>query len=394
MIRLLAPLIGATHSTVGVLDVKDATIALDESTAPYVQVSLTVASPGGAAVEAIDPRSGQRVVAQLDDRASLFGGTSTTRTLDLYLTARERNTSTGELVLEVRSDEQQLIDDALLLKNVKDWGKTTARSLVQAVLTDRGLGTLQADYGAEAAIDPAAAVQSPGQSYFDFLLGTLESTNLRLWCDEARQWHLTDKGDLQPGQLSLAFDGTVTGLSDRIDLGIDEYADALVLRFSYLDANGNAQTSYDYASSSAKPRKVLRVDFSTAPPVAGAAARLLRRTRGRGRVLSQAAVSRFDVVPGQAFIATLPDGSPVQSGKVRSVSYRVPDDTMTIVTRELTDTTPVMWAAQLAGTRWVDVPAGVTWRGFGGIPWTTPATGVRWQDIPAGVRWSEYGQAT
>lgn len=393
MIRLTAPLIAATHSTVGALDVKGATITLDESFSPYVQATLQVAAPSGAQLAQLEPRSGQRVVVQLDDRASLFGGVSTTRTLDLYLHARDHSSTEGEVELELTSDEQLLLDKALLLRNVKDWGKTSVRTLVQAVLTDQGLGTLQADYGAEANIDPAAAVQSPGQSFLDFLLGTLESTNLRLWCDEARQWHLTDKGDLQPGLLRLDFDGTVTGLRDRIDLGSGDYFDGLVLRFSYLDSGGNPQTSYDYAAA-AGARRVGRVDFSSAPPVAGAAARLLRRARGRGRQLQHEAVSRFDVLPGQAFTATLPDGAPVQSGKVRSVTYSVPSDRMAVQTRELTDTTPFMWAAQPAGFRWVDVPAGVTWRGFGGVPWSSVPVGLRWSDVPAGVRWSEYGQAT
>lgn len=394
MIRLTAPTIAAVHSSVGVLDVKDATITLDEGAIPYVQATLTCAAPSGTSVEAIDPRVGQRVTVTLDDRASLFGRSSTTRTLDLYLAARDHGTTSGELVLELRSDEQLLLDRALLRANVKDWAKTTVRGLVQAVLTDQGLGTLVADYGADAAIDPAAAVQSPGQSYLDHLLGTLESTNLRLWCDEGRVWHLTDKGDVQPGQLSLDYAGTVTDLRDRIDLSTPEYADALVLRFSYLDASGNAQTSYQYASSGSTPRKVLRVDFASAPPVAGAAARLLRRTRGRGRVLSHEAVSRFDVVPGQAFIATLPDGAPVQSGKVRAVTYSVPSDRMTVETRELSDTSSIMWAGQPAGLRWQDIAPGVTWRGFGGVPWSSVPVGTRWQDIAEGVRWSEYGQPT
>lgn len=393
MIRLTAPLIGATHSTVGALDVKGATVTLDEGMSPYVQGTLTIAAPSGLQLEQLEPRSGQRVVVQLDDRASLFGGVSTTRTLDLYLHARDHSTRDGEVELELTSDEQLLLDKALLLRNVKDWGKTTVRGLVQAVLTDQGLGTLQADYGAEANIDPAAAVQSPGQSYLDFLLGTLEATNLRLWCDEGRLWHLTDKGDLQPGLLRLDFDGTVTDLRDRIDLGDPDYLDGLVIRYSYLDASGNPQTSYDYAAR-AGARKVGRVDFDSAPPVSGSAARLLRRTLGRGRQLQHEAVSRFDVLPGQAFTATLPDGAPVQSGKVRTVTYSVPGDRMTIATRELTDTTPGMWAAQLGGFRWQDVPAGVTWRGFGGIPYSAAPVGQRWQDIAPGVRWSEYGQAT
>jgi hypothetical protein len=394
VIRLTAPLVSATHSTVGPLDVKTAEVTFDESTVPYVQATIVAASPDGSTVEAIEPRSGQRVAVTFDDRAALFGGVSTTRTADLYLQARSHTTGSGEVSLELRSDEQLLINDGLLLRNVKDWGRTSVRALAQAVLTDRGLGTLEVDYGAEANIDPAAAVQSPGQSFYDFLLGTLESTNLRLWCDEGRRWHLTDKGDLQPGLLSLDYAGTVTDLTDTVDLGSDDYADALVLRFSYLDASGNPQTSYDYAAVSGQHRKVLRVDFESAPPVAGAAARLLRRTRGRGRTLEHQAVSRFDIVPGQAFTATLADGAPVQSGKVRSVTYSVPDDRMTVGTRELLDTTPTMWAAQPAGLRWIDIPVGVTWRGFGGMPWSGVPTGTRWQDIPAGVRWSEYGQAT
>lgn len=386
----MAPTLSATLSTGLVLDVKSATITLDEASSPYVSATLTCAAPAGDLLETIDPRKGQRVVLVLNDRADLFDPTvpAISRRLDLSLHSREHGVNAGELVLQLYSDEETLLDRVLLLRNVKAWGATTAIGLVQKVLASLGFAlapTSAIDY----TIADGADVQSPGQSYWDFLDGTLQGGNLRLWCDELRVWHIADKGAIAAGLCSLDYRGTVTGLNDAI--GLDEnYFDALVVMYSYLDRSGNAQTSYDYAGD-ASAKRGTRVQFTSPPAVDGAARRLLRRVQGRGRVLSHEAVARYDVTPTQSFIATLPDGSPVQTGLVSAVTWDIPSDRMTVRSRELSDTDPTQWAAQPLGATWASVPAGVAWSAMGGKPWANLPAGASWDSVPAGMRWSEMG---
>ena len=383
--RLMAPTITATLSTGLVLDVKAASITLDESRAPYVQAQLTCAAPDGVTAETIDPRKSRRVVIVLDDHASTFGKPSETRTFDLVLHDREKGAASGELQLTCYSDESLLIDRVLLLNNVKDWAKGTAQSLTRAVLEYLGftLAAGQADMN----IAAASAVQSPGQSFWDFLDGTLQGGNLRLWCDEGRTWHLDDKATIAAGLLSLSYAGTVTGLNDAIGLD-DLWADSLVVRYSYLTDAGNAETAYE-ASGDLTSVRGARVDFASRPAVSGAARRLLRRLQGRGRVLTHEAVSRFAVTPTQSFIATLPDDAPVQTGLVSAVTWNVPSDRMTVRTRELTDTTTTAWAAQPAGRTWASVASGVSWNRVDAVPWSAVVAGKSWASVPAGWRWSE-----
>lgn len=389
MIRTTAPTLSATLSTGLVLDVQDATITLDDSMAPYVMAVLTCAAPAGSVLEAIDPRAALRCTVQLNDHADLFGGTATSRTLDLVVHSRAHDVNSGTLSLALMSDETLLIDTALLLRNVKDWQSTSVRQLCGKILALFGK-TLAAGTD-DAVIAAGAAVQSPGQSYWDFLEGTLASTNLRLWCDEARVWHLTDKETPAAGQLSLSYTGTVAQLVDTIDLA-QEWADSVVIRYSYVDTNGNTETSYDY-SGPAAPKRTVTFDFVAPPAVDGAARRLLRRLTGRGRVLEQTAVARFDVVPTQPFIATLPDGAPTQSGLVSAVTWTLPASTMTVRSRELSDTTNAMWAGQPVGTSWASISSGIAWLAYRGLPWTQPPAGETWDSEPAGVRWTEYGQS-
>lgn len=388
MLRVMAPTLTAWHSSGLQLDVKSATITLDEGTIPYGSATLTCAAPDGAALQAIDPRAGQRVTFELDDRADLFGGVELRRSFDLALVNRQYGAAGGELQLSLATDEQLLIDAGLLLNNVKDWGATTARSLAAKVLADRGF-TLTAG-PADALIDPAAAVQSPGQSFLDFLDGTLQGANLRLWCDELRVWRLDDKGTIAPGICSLDYRGTITGLNDAIALDAN-FADAVVVKYTYATDAGNVETAYD-AFGDTSSRRVTVIPFSSRPAVDGAARRLLRRITGRGRVLSTEAVSRFDVTPTQSFAATLPDGAPVQTGLVSAVTWQIPSDRMTVRSRELTDTTSEAWAAQGAGRTWQSVPAGVSWRAVDAIAWTRGAVGAGWDDVAPGYRWDEMGE--
>lgn len=390
MVRTVAPTMTATLSTGLVLKVRSAVVILDAGQAPYGQVQqLVCARPTSAQVATIDPRQHQRITVVQDDHADTFGGTRTTRTLDLVLTGRLDDPVGGTLTLSAATDEAVLIGRGLMAASSKQWPAVTVQQLVGQVLASLGYSCT---FGApDYAIDSAAAAQAPGQSYWDFLDGAVQAGNLRLWCSSGGAFHLDDKSTIQPGQLRLAYGIDLSELTDNIDITSDAFYDALVVRYSYTDAGGNPQTAYDYAASSSTPVSTGIFDFQTAPAVPGAARRLLRRMTGRGRVLTQEAVSRFDVTPGQAFVVTMPDNSPDQSGLVQAVSWRYPDTRMAVTTRELSDTISTMWAAQAAGVHWSSVPAGTSWTEYLAVAWNKQAAGTSWASAPVGVRWSEYG---
>ena len=87
---------------------------------------------------------------------------------------------------------------------------------------------------------------------------------------------------------------------------------------------------------------------------------MLSRTLGRGRQQTLEAVSDYSAAPGMAVTATLPN-TPIQTGLLSAVTWRVPDDEMRLTPRGLTDTPATAWASAPAGLAWTEIPAGIDW---------------------------------
>lgn len=389
MIRVTAPTIAAQWGYSIPLDVKGATITLDESVAPFVDVQLVCARPDTATLDRLDPRGNANVQLQVNDHADLFGQPATSRSWDLLCVSRDAATVPGEMTLHLVSDEQRYINALLLAGKPKVWGAVTAVGLARAVVNYL-VEDINASGVTDYVLQAGADVQTPGTSFWDFIDGALQGGNLRLW-DPAEVGpnssllQLTDKALIQPGRTSLDAAGTVTAITDTIARD-ENYVDHLVVQFNYVKADGTPAIAYDTASDGVN-RGAL-IEFQGPPGVSGTARRLLRRMQGRGRALTVEAVNRFDVMPGQPFTMSYRDGTPDEAGLVSAVSWAFPSDRMTIRTRELSDIQATMWAAQNGS--WQDVSAGVSWNGYLAEPWSGQAAGTSWSSIPAGVRWTEY----
>lgn len=388
------------------LDVESLELTLDESWSPYVQGAMTVAKPSGTLLETLDPRVKKRVqvtltqtfghpfaptlafysaaygkkplqaVSQSAEPSTLAGLTErvnpwlngaaqqpVTRTFDLSLRVRRINHLAGTLDLTLASDEAVLHSVGLVTGEPYTNASNGIRYIVTETLALAGLDAehIQGEphYGR---VPDDAHTWAPGVPAWDFLTPILQTGGVRLWCDENRVWHLDRADKVLDTIVDLSHLETITDPTDTISLDGLWY-DAVVITYSWTDAAGTPQTRYDFAQSVPLPQCVLAISYDTAYPGPGAAARILDRSRGRGREFTIRAVSDFTVTPGMRARVTLAD-TPIQSGFISAVTWSFPADEMTVKTRELSDTPETAWIFAPAGLQWADIPAGLSWAGY------------------------------
>ncbi len=197
------------------------------------------------------------------------------------------------------------------------------------------------------------------QTAWDYLNPLVQSAGLRLYCDEQRDWHLIDDTYVAPGQTSLNYTGTLVGASDTISRDTSEWYDAVVITYTWTDALGATQYGYDTASEIGFS-KVLHLEYETAYPGPGAAARVLSRATGRGLINELSAVSDYSARPSQPTVVSLPDVI-TQTGFLSQLTWTFPDDTMSVKTRGLVETPDTAWVFTPVGRHWNDITAGIHW---------------------------------
>jgi hypothetical protein len=182
----------------------------------------------------------------------------------------------------------------------------------------------------------------PGVSGWDYVSPLVSAGNLRLFCDEARKWYLVSSVVLD-GLITLS---PATGIERATDTrSLEDASDFYTGVVITYQAPSDPLTgltpppSYDIAGSQGS---VLAIDRDIANPGPGAAAAILNRAVGKGRVLSVTNESNYDTTPGKALSITLPD-TPVQTGSVSSVSWAFPEGRMTVGSKGLTDTPANAW---------------------------------------------------
>lgn len=172
--------------------------------------------------------------------------------------------------------------------------------------------------------DPEMFSWDPGESLFDFLRPFLESSGLRLYCDEARRWWLVEPVETDWTELVEAYATGAGGYSgtgnaiagtDVISRERDDWATGVVVRYTWRTANGDRKTKYDAAGT---PGKVITIERDTAYPGPGAAAAILAAMSKRGRTQSATITRGFQASPGYASRVSLP-GTDTQDGRVRRV---------------------------------------------------------------------------
>jgi hypothetical protein len=176
---------------------------------------------------------------------------------------------------------------------------------------------------------------TPGRSAWDFLEPIVQAAGYRLWCDEARVWHLAKAWNTQ-NQVNLSPDNGLTAGVDRISRN-EAWYDSVVIEYQWTDRAGVQQKKYDGGNST------LLLQYTDTPfPGAGAAASVLRRADGKGRIISPEAINNYLATPGDVVQISLPD-SPVQTGLLSNVTWNLPEDRMQIASRGLTDTPANAW---------------------------------------------------
>lgn len=378
------------------LTVMSARVGLDEAWSPYVQAELTCALPDLDDFDVVDPRQVRRVRIRLVQQfgssspvsaitadgggsmaamtalrdglpmyalSALYGTpfnafgirASTRRSLDLTLRGREIDHRERTMTLTAESDEALLWDYRLMAATAESPGSTSVRAVVNWVLARFGAVLVTGTDDGTVTTDSTA--WQPGQSAWEYLRPLVETAGLRLWCDEARNWHLTVPTPAATGALSLS-STRLTSATDSLDRDGD-WCDAVVIRYRWVDGAGATQTAYDTAAVGGWS-KVVTLEWEKPYPGPGAAAAILARYRGRGRAMSVDVVSDYGATPGQPLTVVLPS-TPVQTGLVSAVSWRVPEDEMSIRSRDLIDTPPNSWLFIPAGYAWNEIAAGVDW---------------------------------
>lgn len=86
-------------------------VTLDEAWAPYAQASVTVPLGDETLTELLDPREDRRIEIELEAQYPTGERPTSTRTVNLGLRERTIDHETGEVTLELASDEALLMDD-------------------------------------------------------------------------------------------------------------------------------------------------------------------------------------------------------------------------------------------------------------------------------------------
>jgi hypothetical protein len=199
--------------------------------------------------------------------------------------------------------------------------------------------------------------REPGQASWDFLQPLVQQAGLRLFCDELRVWRLVDSNSYTvDGTISVAEAINLVHGVDDIDLGGD-WATGVVVKYTWTDATGATQTAYDAAGTSTK---VTTVEWERAYAGPGAAAAILGRMNGRGRVLALGAVADLAATPGQYTTATVP-AAPTQTGIAARIAFTIPDGLMDVATRGLIDYSTDDWIGADPALDWISVTATKDW---------------------------------
>jgi len=196
----------------------------------------------------------------------------------------------------------------------------------------------------------------PGVAAWDFLAPIVQTTGFRLWCDEGGVWRLAKEWALE-NQIHVSPDNGVKRAADTRTRNDRAYWQSVVIKYSWTDSAGVQRVEYDSAGNG---NLTWFIERDSPYPGAGAAAFLLSRALGKGRVLDLQATSNYDAVPGSRLIVTLPN-TPTQVGVISAVTWSYPSGDMVITSKGLTDT---------PANAWVLAPPTRTWNAATGT-WNT-----------------------
>lgn len=145
------------------------------------------------------------------------------------------------------------------------------------------------------------------------------------------------------------------------------------------------------------PQRLLALSYNMPKPASGAAAAILARRKLFGRSLPLTGVADYSVGPGMPAVVTSEDGATAMPVDVSSVTWRIPDAEMDIVTRDVVTVPANAWLQGRPGMGWLDVPAGISWAAMSAganfntpTSWESAPVGRSWESVPAGQPWTTF----
>jgi len=368
------------------LKVLDATITLDQNWSPYCQASLTVekdviGSLGGdreQVLSSTDPFYNTRVqifvqesygssetLAYLSNLylGNTLGNLSTAwtgltlgqltslwyipwngsvlpperRFFNLKVRSSSIDISTGNINLELASDESLLFDDALVSATPYAPNKLTAKTAVEFALSRIG-AFLQAG-GDDADITADASVWEPGDDSWGYLQSMIDAAKLRLYCDEQRRWQLTTSYVTGVNR-SVSYENDYLSMTQQTTLDGDFYS-AAVVKYSWTDDANVQQVAYDtYVNDRYNYRKVKRIEYNRRYPGPGAAEAMVNR-KDRQSVSRQLKIMNdYRFTPGDGITLTddvvyPPNDLRTVVGRIVGVSWSLPADRMDVTAKLL-----------------------------------------------------------
>lgn len=181
---------------------------------------------------------------------------------------------------------------------------------------------------------PELLAWEPGVSAWDFLAPIVTNVGLKLWCDENRVWRLIDPAEYAlPGVLSVTGFNATEGTDTITRSDPEVYCTGVIVKYRWRDTSGTQREALDSAGVAGS---VLTIDFDRPYPGPGAAAAILNRRAGQGRVQEVTALSDYSATPGMEARITLPSTAD-QQGVLTSVSWSLTEGLMQVGTKGLLD---------------------------------------------------------
>jgi hypothetical protein len=182
--------------------------------------------------------------------------------------------------------------------------------------------------------DPDALVWRAGQSALDFLVPLVQSSGLRLVCDEQRAWTLRADSYRAAGALQLREGANVTDGTIQISRDDESWFDAAVVRYTWTGRDGLQHSEVDaYALTTPYTRPRL-FERDTPYPGPGFAQYAVQRAQGRGREVTASAQTDW-AVRAEMVASIVPTGEPSQLGTVQRVEFDLDQGEMTVAVRSV-----------------------------------------------------------
>lgn len=181
--------------------------------------------------------------------------------------------------------------------------------------------------------DPDSLTWRAGVGGIRFLAQLVQAAGYRLVCGEDRKWNLR-AGDYQEADvISIAYAENMIDGTDTISRDADWF-NAAVVRYQWTAQGVQRERVDSFALEDAGPTLVRTFDVNAPYPGPGAAEYFTRRAQGRGRDITATAVADWRARANTTSKVIL-NGALPQEGIVRTVTFDLEQDEMTITTRTI-----------------------------------------------------------